>query len=164
MKLKKLSSLIVAVTILVAPGIANADSSSKTVKGPKGQSLIVTQTVNIEPDSEIVVIGKNYNSKIGIYVTFCVIPKKGQRPEICGPYDITGQNSSAVWVSSNPPFYAALLVKPFSKNGSFKVKVKVKQMIDSYDCKVAKCAILTRADHTRSDNRTADLIVPITIK
>jgi hypothetical protein len=29
---------------------------------------------------------------------------------------------------------------------------------------VVKCAILTRADHTRSDYRKADVIIPVTFK
>ncbi|MFM6962758.1 MAG: hypothetical protein ACKOWJ_00605 [Micrococcales bacterium] len=101
---------------------------------------------------------------MGIYVAFCVIPKKGLRPEICGPYDITGQNNDSVWVSSNPPFYAAALVTPFSKTGSFKVQVKVHRFIGDIDCRVSRCAILTRADHTQPNLRSADVIVPVTLK
>jgi hypothetical protein len=108
-------------------------------------------------------------------VTFCVIPAKGKRPELCGPFDVTGQNNQAVWVSSNPPIYAIPLVKPFDtvtttvkgkkvSTGSFKVQVPATRMIGTYDCKVVKCAILTRADHTRSDYRKADVIIPVTFK
>ncbi|MFM6977406.1 MAG: hypothetical protein ACKOWR_01590 [Micrococcales bacterium] len=158
--------LIIALAALLAfvPSVAHADLSSKTAKGPKGQVLTVSQTQDIAPDSNIWVSGKNYNSKVGIYVTFCVIPKKGKRPELCGPYDITGQNNDSVWVSSNPPVYAALLVKPFKSGGSFRVQVTVRRMIGNYDCKVVRCAILTRADHTRSDDRSADVIIPVSIK
>lgn len=150
-------------SVLATPIAGRADSSAKSAKGPKGQVLTVSQTVNIASESEVLVSGKNYNVKLGIYVTFCVIPKRGQRPQECGPYDITGQNNSSVWVSSNPPLYASLLVTPFTKNGSFKVKVKVRRMIGDHDCKIEKCAILTRADHTKSDNRSADVIIPVTI-
>lgn len=162
--LKKYSVIALAlVTCLIASPVV-ADTSAKTVIGPRGQLLTVSQTINIIADSDVVVSGKNYKTKVGIYVAFCVIPEKGQKPELCSPYDITGQNNNSVWVSSNPPFYAALFVKPFTKNGSFKVRITVRKKIGDYDCKVVKCAILTRADHTKSEDRSADVIVPVNIK
>ena len=70
--------------------------------------------------------------------------------------------SQAVWISSNPPLYAALLVTPFKKGGKFKVELPLSKTIGDKDCTKVKCAVLTRADHTKGDNRTADVIVPIT--
>lgn len=152
------------ILLAVSSTTAQAESSAKSSRGPKGQTLTLSQSANIPADTDVTVTGKGYNTKVGIYVTFCVIPKKNQRPEICGPYDITGQNNDSVWVSSNPPFYAALLVKPFGKGGTFKVKVTVRKKIGDYDCTIVRCAILTRADHTRSDDRSADVVIPVTIK
>lgn len=138
--------------------------TSTSVKGPAGQTLTVSAFKNLTEDQDVVVTGKGYNLKTGIYVTVCVVPPKGKKPEICGAYDITGQNSQAVWVSSNPPLYAQLLVTPFGKGGTFKVTLPMKQMIHDNDCKVVRCAILTRADHTNAANRKADVIIPITFK
>jgi hypothetical protein len=143
--------------------------------GTVGQVLKVDASKNVDDMQKLTVTGRGYDLKVGIYVTFCVIPPKGKRPELCGPFDVTGQNNQAVWVSSNPPIYAIPLVKPFDKvtstvkgkkisTGSFKVQVPATRMIGTYDCKVVKCAILTRADHTRSDYRKADVIIPVTFK
>jgi hypothetical protein len=138
--------------------------TSTSVKGPAGQTLTVSAFKNLVEDQEVVVSGKGYNLKTGIYVTVCVVPAKGKKPEICGAYDITGQNSQAVWVSSNPPLYAQLLVTPFGKGGTFKVTLPMKQVIHDNDCKKVRCAILTRADHTNAANRKADVLIPITFK
>jgi hypothetical protein len=143
--------------------------------GTVGQMLKVDASKNVDDMQKLTVTGRGYDLKVGIYVTFCVIPPKDKRPELCGPFDVTGQNNQAVWVSSNPPIYALPLVKPFDKvtstvkgkkisTGSFKVQVPATRMIGTYDCKVVKCAILTRADHTRSDYRKADVIIPVTFK
>lgn len=179
---KNLSGLLalVATFLLAASGAgANAAPLAATpanqATGPVGQVLKVDAAKNVDDMQRLNVSGTGYDLKVGIYVTFCVIPAKGKRPELCGPFDITGQNNQAVWVSSNPPIYAAPLVKPFDtltktlkgkkvSTGSFKVQVPATRMIGTYDCKVVKCAILTRADHTRSDYRKADVIIPVTFK
>ena len=184
---------LLAVVSLVLPGssaiaAANAVSRQATAKatpastvpnnsatGVIGQVLTSDATKNLDDMQKLTVSGRGYDLKVGIYVTFCVIPPKGKRPELCGPFDVTGQNNQAVWVSSNPPIYAIPLVKPFDtitktvkgkkvSTGSFKVQVPATRMIGTYDCKVVKCAILTRADHTRSDYRKADVIIPVTFK
>ena len=156
--------LLAAIGALLPNFSAFATDNPGTQLGPKGQQLKVSQTTNLTDGKRITVTGSKYSNELGIYVTFCVIPKKGSRPEICGPYDVTGANNQSVWISSNPPIYAAFLVTPFSKNGSFKVTIPVHSKIGDYDCKVLKCAVLTRADHTNSNNRTADVIIPVTFK
>jgi hypothetical protein len=179
---KTLSRLLaLAATLLLASSglgvnsAAFAAAPTNQAVGPVGQTLVVDSARGVEDMQKLKVTGRGYDLNVGIYVTFCVIPSKGKRPEICGPFDVTGQNNQAVWVSSNPPIYAIPLVKPFDKvtktakgkkvsTGSFTVQVPATRMIGTYDCKVVKCAILTRADHTRSDYRKADVIIPVTFK
>ncbi len=179
---KTLSRLLaLAATLLLASSGLDVNSAAfaaaptNQAVGPVGQTLVVDAASNLTDGQMLNVSGTGYDLKTGIYVTFCVIPAKGKRPELCGPFDITGQNNQAVWVSSNPPIYAITLVKPFTEitktvkgkkvaTGSFKVQVPATRMIGTYDCKVVKCAILTRADHTRSDYRKADVIIPVTFK
>jgi hypothetical protein len=141
---------------------AGAADSSVMKAGPKGQILKVSKAKSLVDGERVTVSGNKYNMKIGIYVTLCVIPKPGKRPEICGPYDVTGANNQSVWVSSNPPIYAAFLVTPFSAGGSFRVSIPVHNKIGDYDCRLVRCAVLTRADHTNSDIRSADVIIPVT--
>lgn len=158
------STLLVLGAMTFTNQYAQAADSWVTKTGPKGQILRASKANNLVDGEKVTVSGTKYGTNLGIYVTFCVIPKPGKRPELCGPFDMTGANNQSVWISSNPPLYAALLVTPFSKNGSFKVSLPVHTKIGDYDCKVVRCAILTRADHTNSDNRTADVIIPVKFK
>ena len=150
----------------ISVGAASAASTAVSVKGPKGQTLTASVAKNLDPDkaTKITLTGKGYNTRVGIYATFCVVPEPGMKPEHCGGFDITGRNTQAHWISSKPPFYAQLVTKAFGKGGTFKVVVPVSQMIGEYDCKVVACALTTRADHTRGDFRAADVFVPVTFK
>jgi hypothetical protein len=150
----------------ISVGAASAASTAVSVKGPKGQTLTASVAKNLDPDkaTKITLTGKGYNTRVGIYATFCVMPEPGMKPEHCGGFDITGRNTQAHWISSKPPFYAQLVTKAFGKGGTFKVVVPVSQMIGEYDCKVVACALTTRADHTRGDFRAADVFVPVTFK
>jgi hypothetical protein len=161
---KVAAAILLFSSILATGSAANAAGSAKTVKGPAGQSMTASKTALIADGTKVTVTGKGYSLKVGIYVTYCVIPAKGKKPELCGPFDITGRNNASVWISSNPPLYAKLLVKPFGKGGTFKESIKVTRMIGDYDCKKVKCALVTRADHTQGSNRKADVLIPVTIK
>jgi hypothetical protein len=173
--MRKIVSALVGLALVVsATGPATA-AAPKSATGPSGQVLTVDASQLLEDGQMVTVKGRGYDLKVGVYATFCVLPEKGKKPESCGHFDITGQNNQAVWVSSDPPFYAALLAKPFVKvtkkvknkkftTGSFTVQVPVSKMIGDKDCTVLKCAILTRADHTRSDYRKADVVIPVTFK
>ena len=167
--LMRVSALLVVLTVVLfgavpASGASVSKSSTVTAKGPKGQTLTVSATKNLVDGSSVTAIGKGYNLNTGIYLTYCVVPPKGNRPDLCGPFDVTGQHNDSYWISNNPPIYAALLVKHFDAKGRFKFSIKVTRFIGNQDCKKVKCAVLTRADHTDSGNRSADVFVPVTIK
>jgi hypothetical protein len=66
---------LAATTILSAP--ANAKSSKKTVKGPAGQTLTVSAT-SVRDGQTVSVTGKKYSKKVGIYLAYCVLNKKGE--------------------------------------------------------------------------------------
>ena len=158
---KVLTCLVLGLLVLMSsPALASGTS----VVGPTGQIFWAEQTKSIVSGTKVLVTGKGYNTKVGIYVTYCVIPPKGQKPTECGPFDVTGQNNASVWVSSNPPVFAALLVKPYGKGGTFKLKIPVTRMIGDADCKKVRCALVTRADHTNGSYRKADVFIPVTIK
>lgn len=161
--------MFVAGSLIASGGAAvsaSAASTSVSAKGPKGQTLTASVANNLDPvkATKITLTGKGYNTRVGIYATFCVMPEPGAKPEHCGGFDITGRNTQAHWISSKPPFYAQLVTKAFGKGGTFKVVVPVSQMIGEYDCKVVTCALTTRADHTRGDFRAADVFIPVTFK
>ncbi len=132
--------------------------------GLAGQVLAATAAVDVMDGQTVTVSGKGYSTKVGIYVTYCVLPTAGQRPDLCGPFDITGASNSSIWISSNPPIYAKPLVKPFGKGGTFKVKLALTKMIGDQDCTRVVCAITTRADHTLGADRSADVFIPVRFK
>ena len=165
-----LRKLLVVVCTVVLVGshisVASAGSKSGSAKGIKGQQLSVTQVSGLVDGQEVTVIGSKYEKNVGIYVAYCEIPKPGVKPDHCfGGININGSSKGSIWITSNKPWYVpASVVKKFGKNGSFKVKVTVAKMIDATDCTVVQCGIVTRADHTRSEYRKADVLVPVRFK
>lgn len=159
------AALVISVSLMIPVGPASAATSS--AKGSSGQTLtaaIAKSTLPAGETTTVEVRGRGYNVKNGIYVTFCVVPKKGKKPEHCGSYNPTGINTQAHWISSNPPFYAQILATKFGKGGTFKVSLPISSTIGEFDCTKVRCGILTRADHTNPNHRKADVIIPITFK
>ncbi len=146
-----------------SPSLASP-SPAVAAKGIRGQVFTASAAKSLKDGQKVTLTGKGYNTKLGIYVTYCVIPPKGQRPEQCGPFDITGKNNSSFWISSNPPLYAVALVTKFGKGGTFKVAMAATRKIGESDCAIVRCAFTTRADHTNSENRTADVFIPVTFR
>lgn len=166
-KFKTSISLALAATLVLTSPTSVLAQNSVSAKGSQGQTLTVTLPnggLQKDQTTEVVVRGKGFKTGTGIYVTFCVTPQKGKKPEHCGAYNPTGINSQAHWISSNPPFYAKLLAKKFGKAGTFKVTLPINSKIGEFDCTKVSCAILTRADHTNPDRRKADVVIPITFK
>ncbi|WP_245536944.1 MULTISPECIES: hypothetical protein [Thermomonospora] len=148
-------------SVWTAP-LANADGSSVT--GPQGQTLTVSKAAGLSPDGEkITVTGRGYDPNKGIYVAFCKDNGPDKAPSPCGGgADTSGSTGGSVWVSSNPPPYGKSLVVPYGPGGSFEVTINVSPKIsDEVDCTKTKCVVATRADHTRSGDRTQDVRIPI---
>ena len=155
-------SIFVLLAAVTLP--AQAKSTSRTVKGPTGQLLTVSATT-VKDRQTVIVTGKKYNQKLGIYLAFCVVNAKGVTPSPCGGgVNASGVSQSSIWISSNPPAYGKSLAVPFSKGGGFKQKVVVSRYINDFDCAIVKCAVVTRSDHINSTNRKADVIVPMKFK
>ena len=134
------------------------------VHGKDGQTLTASKTKNLPAKGIwITVSGKNYDERVGIYVTMCIKPKAGKLPTPCGGgVNKSGTSASSVWVSSNAPSYGTGIAKPFGVGGSFKVRLFLGPQIGKFDCRKSKCVIVTRADHLQTGNRSADLIIPVT--
>src|SRR5690606_31716484 len=72
---------------------------------------------------------------------------------------------SSVWISSNPPSYAKDLVTAYGPDGTFRVTMHLAaQLNDEIDCATKACAVVTRADHTRSSDRSQDVVVPVSFE
>ncbi|MEU4691869.1 hypothetical protein [Actinoplanes sp. NPDC023714] len=149
---------ITAFAVLAPLMVAVSDTPAQAAK-----RLTASQTKGLDRAGEtITVTGRGYDVEKGIYVAFCLDNGAGVLPSPCGGgADMSGDSGASVWISSNPPSYAEGLTKPYGKGGSFKVTLKVSQMIGDIDCAVRGCAIVTRNDHTRTNDRSQDVRIPV---
>ncbi|NHC45149.1 hypothetical protein [Motilibacter aurantiacus] len=149
---------------LAVPAAAAATGAPVTRQGTQGQSLTVSRADGLDPNGEqVTVTGEGFDEEKGVYVAFCVVPPVGQPPSPCGGgVDTSGASGASHWVSSDPPEYGRSLAKPYSPGGRFSVTLTVSGTIgEDVDCTVAECAVVTRADHTRSSDRSQDVLVPV---
>lgn len=157
--MRKIIALVLALSISSMP-----ISSAASVKGSQGQVLSVSKTT-VKSGATVTVNGNYFDETVGIYLAFCVVPPKGKVPTPCGGgINKTGTGDASFWISSNPPPYAMGLTEEFLPGGRFTHKVKISKRIGNFDCTKVKCAITVRADHLRSNDRSSDLFIPITVK
>jgi hypothetical protein len=125
-----------------SPAVAAVSS-----KGSFGQVLTVDKAT-VRAGSMVTVNGRGFDETVGIYLAFCVVPKKGSAPTPCGG----GVNKAGMGLTDE-----------FLPGGRFTHSVKISRFIGKVDCRKVKCAVTVRADHLRSTDRTQDLFIPITI-
>jgi hypothetical protein len=150
---------------VLSSGAVQAASSGTTVTGAAGQQLTVSQTEDIAASGEqLTVTGAGYDDFKGVYLAVCLLPAPGERPTPCGGgIDMSGESQTSVWISSNPPSYAKGLTTPYGPDGSFEATVFASSSLpDGRDCRDVPCALVSRADHTRSSDRTQDVLIPLT--
>jgi hypothetical protein len=158
--MKKLLFMVIA----LLPFAINPAATAAVIQGAQGQALTVSATT-AKSGSMITVSGNRFDETVGIYLAYCVVPKKGQKPTPCGGgVNKAGLGEASFWISSNPPPYAIGLTEEFLPGGRFTHKVKGSKKIGNFDCTKVKCAITVRADHLRGDDRSYDMFVPIKIK
>ena len=171
-RLPLLRAFVTAVATLgllaVAPG-AHGIKGPVSGDGPEGQKVTVTRATGLDPaGTEVTVTGEGFDESIGIYVAVCVDNGPEKRPTPClGGVDMSGATGSSGWFSSNPPSYGKDLAQPFGPGGSFELTTTVVAQDNLTDCldEVAApdgCVLATFADHTRIDNRSADVRIPLT--
>ncbi|MFH8614330.1 endoglucanase [Streptomyces sp. NPDC017979] len=149
-----------------APAASPAASPGEAT-GPTGQKLTVSATQDIDPAGQkVTVTGTGYDVAKGIYLAVCHVPEPGKEPSPClGGTDFSGASGSSYWISNNPPDYGRDLVKKFTVGadgkGGFTLELTVKAKDSSADCTRARCAVVTRADHTHLAERDQDVVVPV---
>lgn len=146
-----------------ASATPGAPADGRTVTSGS-MTLTASQAADLVPGQPVTVSGHGYDEAKGIYVALCVIPPTGMAPSPCGGgEDRSGTSGASAWVSSNPPSYARGLTQPYGPGGSFSVTLDLSPTLpDGLDCYSVRCAIFTRADHTRSSDRSLDLGIPVT--
>ncbi len=159
-------------TVLVVVALVVALSGSVLLVGsatPAGAAcaprLVVSKTAGLSAGGEIVTVsGSCYDVNKGVYVAFCVVPPAGSVPSPCGGgVDMSGAGGLSHWISSNPPPQGEGLTVPYGPGGSFTVTMRPAAALNAtVDCRRVSCAVVTRNDHTRSGDRSQDVIVPVT--
>lgn len=155
------AAALAIVALLVAGGHARADGSA--TDGTR--TLSVSQSDGLAAEGQSVTVsGSGYDQSKGIYVALCVVPPRGSLPSPCGGgIDREGDGGASVWISDNPPSYASGLAREYGPGGSFTVTIRVGPRINAVtDCRVVRCAIVTKSDHTINDDRSQDLLIPVT--
>ncbi|MET7396909.1 hypothetical protein ABZS66_25840 [Dactylosporangium sp. NPDC005572] len=156
---------VAAAAVLGPALLAPEPAAAATGTGPGGQRLTVPKTAGLAPAGETVTVsGTGYDVTKGIYVAFCVDNGAGQLPSPCGGgIDTAGGSGASYWISSNPPAYGKGLAIPYGPGGTFRVELKVAAALAAgVDCRSARCAVVTRADHTRTSDRSQDVRVAVT--
>lgn len=150
---------------------SGAGAFAASSSGPSGQTLTVDRSTGLAASGDSVqVSGSGFDLSKGIYVGVCVNNGPGAVATPClGGVDMSGGSGSSIWISSNPPAYGQGLAQPFAQSdgkGSFSVSLAVSASDTLTNCQdpaIAPngCVIATRADHTRSADRSADVLIPI---
>lgn len=167
--------MVTALGVIVAAGgslsLAPA-AMAASANGPEGQTVTVSKVDGLDPEGETITVhGEGFDLTKGIYVVVCVNKGAGQQPTPClGGADMEGGGGSSAWISSNPPSYGEGLAVPFEEEGgrgSFSVQLSVVANDEFTDCLDPAqapngCVVGTRADHTRTADRSADALLPIT--
>lgn len=152
------SLLLSAWSVILAPPALAQDVGSVG-------SVTVEPSTDLPVDgAEVVVRGTGFDPSAGVYVAVCVDNGPGEKPTPCiGGADTAGVGG-AIWVSDDPPSYAEGLTLPYGPDGSFEVTLPVpaQDEVTGVDCRVQSCAVTTRFDHLRGEDRRADHVIPVT--
>ncbi len=124
--------------------------------------LVVSQTTGLDPaGTRVVVRGTGFDVSKGIYVIVCNQAAWTASRRCVGGVNLDGSSPVSEWVSSNPPAYAKGLTVPFAVDGSFSVTLLARAIGDEIDCTKEPCGVVSFADHTRRDDRSQDVFVPV---
>jgi hypothetical protein len=171
------AALVSGAAVLTASAASSASASDLAprlqVRGGGHESTDGTRLVRVskvrtlDPRGEtITVAGRGFDPGKGIYVALCRVRDRSRPPRPCGGgADRTGTGGASAWISSNPPPYGEGLAVPYRPGGRFRVRLTVAaRLTDGLDCRRVLCAVATRNDHTRTTDRSQDVLVPVTFR
>lgn len=154
----------VSIAVVLSLALPASAHAAITASSANGSSISIAKN-KFTKNSTVLVSGKSFDETVGIYLAYCVMPRKGSVPSPCGGgVNKSGMGDTSYWISSNPPLYGTGLAIPFTPGGRFSEKVSVTRTIGKFDCRKVKCAITVRSDHLHEGDRTHDIFIPITIK
>lgn len=142
-------------TTLPAPAAAVAADGLSVSDGTR--NLAASATVELDPaGAAVTVTGGGFPTDDGIYLALCRVPDAG------APGPCTAGDPAAAWLDSTPPEAGGELARLFDDDGGFQLDLVLPAVIDATtDCREVRCAITVRRDHTAPDDRTADLLLPV---
>ncbi|MFJ9338653.1 hypothetical protein ACIRP0_05090 [Streptomyces sp. NPDC101733] len=152
---------------LAAAGSASAATSTRTVTDGATYHLSLTAPGSAAATGQnVTVTGSGFNSAKGVYVGLCAVSgaQGAAKPTPClGGSDQAGTTGASHWIDNT---YGGTLphTSAFGAGGTFSVSVHVKADLGGGQIcgETVECAIVTRADHFNSANRTYDVHVPVT--
>jgi len=158
-------STIASTTVAPTTVVSNTLAPTTTTRASGVPRLLVSQTSGLDgAGTRVIVRGTGYDVSKGVYVIVCNQAAWTDARRCVGGVNIDGSSPVSEWVSSNPPAYAKGLTVPFANDGSFSVTLLVRATGDAIDCTKEQCGVVTFSDHTRRDDRSQDVFVPITFK
>ena len=161
------TSEAVSTSVAVSTTAASVVSTSTSVSTPSRPQpkITVSQTSGLDPKGGLVTVrGSGFDVTKGVYVFVCNQATWNAARRCVGGINLDGSSPLSQWISSNPPGYAIGLTVPFAADGTFVVPLFVRATDEStnlIDCTKQQCGIVTFADHTRRDDRSQDVFVPI---
>ncbi|MFS8197380.1 hypothetical protein ACLVWQ_01710 [Streptomyces sp. CWNU-52B] len=168
------SATAAALTVGLATSASAATVTRSATVGGTTYDLSLTAPDSLSAAGQnISVTGSGYNTLQGVYVGLCVIPEGvvpgdpstyTSRPTPClGGADQSGTTGASHWVSDQGGGTVANS-STYGTGGSFTVSVHVHPEIAAGQvCGTdVDCAVVTRADHTGSGNRSYDVYLPVT--
>lgn len=128
--------------------------------------LVLSQSGGLNPAGSLITVrGTGFDETKGIYLFVCNQAAWTAARRCIGGINLDGASPLSQWISSNPPGYAKGLTLPYEANGTFSVTLLVRATDDAtnlINCAVEQCGVVAFADHTRRDDRSQDVFVPIT--
>ncbi|MFM9612257.1 hypothetical protein DF268_31655 [Streptomyces sp. V2] len=158
-----------ALTLGLATSASAATATRTVTDGGTTYSLSLTSPGTATAAGQVVTVsGSGYNTGQGVYVGLCAVDGAAgaNKPTPClGGQDESGSTGASHWVNNT---FGGLFANSskFGTGGTFSVNIFVKATLDdgSVCGQDVECAVVTRADHFDTNDRTYDVHVPITFQ
>ncbi|MFJ2110991.1 MULTISPECIES: hypothetical protein [unclassified Streptomyces] len=162
-----------ALTLGLSSPASAASAYRQVVVNGDTFNLVVAAPSHLSKDgSDVRVFGTGFNRAQGIFIALCVIPDSvdprdpatyTERPTPCvgnGPGDTSGAAHRVTDTATGTPG----ITSRYGPNGSFRALLKLTpKLADGSVCSVdVRCALVTRADFTATNDRSYDTYIPVT--
>lgn len=148
---ERLAVLPAPVSTLAEDGLSVTDGT-RTLRVDRNEKLSATSDT-------VKVAGHGFDPTKSIDVSLCRMPTAGASPAPCLG---DGGGAGAAWVASGPSPEGRVPTDTFGADGTFAVELRVRSVLaDGVDCRTTPCAVVTRNDASRPNDRSQDLVIPL---